>query len=210
MTRTILVSNRLPVTVVLRDGAVEVTPSSGGLATGLSGPHEEGDGVWVGWPGPTWDIASKERDALDAQLEAQRLAPIHLTRLEVERYYEGWANGMLWPLFHSLLDLTPIEVTGWDEYVAVNRRFAEEVARQSRPGDTVWVHDYQLLLVASMLRELCPAVRIGFFLHIPFPPTAILRALPYREQLLRGLLGADLVGFHTPSYARHFASALKR
>jgi len=210
MTRTILVSNRLPVTVVTRDGAMQVTPSSGGLATGLSGPHAKGDGVWVGWPGPTWDVTPGERDALDAQLEALRLAPIHLTRVEVERYYEGWANGMLWPLFHSLLDQTPIEVTGWDEYVAVNRRFAEEIARRVRPGDTVWVHDYQLLLVPSMLRELCSRVRIGFFLHIPFPPTAILRALPNREELLRGLLGADLVGFHTPSYARHFASALKR
>lgn len=208
--RTILVSNRLPVTVGTKNGAMHVAPSTGGLATGLSGPHEKGGGTWVGWPGPTWDMSSEDRASLDAQLEALRLAPVHLTHDEIELYYEGWANGLLWPLFHSLLDQAPIEVRGWDEYVAVNRRFAEEAAKRVRPGDVVWVHDYQLLLVPSMLRELAPGVRIGFFLHIPFPSTPILRALPHREELMRGLLGADLVGFHTPSYARHFASALQR
>lgn len=210
MSRTLLVSNRLPVTATVKNGVAKVSVSSGGLATGLSGPHEKGGGVWVGWPGPTWDLAGEDRAALDAQLEEKRLAPIHLTRAEVERYYEGWANGLLWPLFHSLLDQAPIAVEGWDEYVAVNRRFAEETARRMQPGDTAWIHDYQLMLVPSMLRELAPRARIGFFLHIPFPPTAIVRALPHREVLLRGLLGADLVGFHTTSYARHFAASIQR
>ncbi len=210
MSRTILVSNRLPVTSSVKDGVARVTPSSGGLATGLAGPHKESDGVWVGWPGPTWDLSHADRTALDAQFEAARLAPIHLTREEVERYYEGWANGILWPLFHSLLDHAPAQVEGWREYITVNQHFAEEAARRARPGDVVWIHDYQLLLVPKMLRELAPHVRIGFFLHIPFPPTQVVRALPHRHELLRGLLGADLIGFHTPAYARHFASALQR
>lgn len=210
MSRAILVSNRLPVTSSVKDGLARVTPSSGGLATGLAGPHKKGEGVWIGWPGATWDLAPADRAALDAQLEASRLAPIHLTREQVERYYEGWANGILWPLFHSLLDHAPTHAEGWREYVEVNRLFAEETARRARPGDVVWIHDYQLLLVPKMLRELAPHVRIGFFLHIPFPPTQVVRALPHRHELLRGLLGADLIGFHTPAYARHFASALQR
>ncbi len=210
MTRTLFVSNRLPVTVVARDGLVKVAPSSGGLATGLAGPHAKGGGTWVGWPGPTWNLTPADRALLDTQLEELRLAPVHLTQREVERYYEGWANGLLWPLFHSLLDQAPIDTGGWEEYSAVNQRFAEAAATRMQPGDTVWIHDYQLLLVPAMLRELVPSARIGFFLHIPFPPTPILRALPHREALLRGLLGADLVGFHTQSYTRHFASALQR
>ncbi|MBL8861640.1 MAG: bifunctional alpha,alpha-trehalose-phosphate synthase (UDP-forming)/trehalose-phosphatase [Planctomycetes bacterium] len=210
MTRAIFVSNRLPVTVGTRRGVFNVAPSTGGLATGLSGPHALGGGTWIGWPGPTWDLSPSDRARLDARLAELRLAPVELSRAEVERYYEGWANGLLWPLFHSLLDQAPIEVEGWEDYQRVNQRFAQETARRVQPGDSVWIHDYQLLLVPGLLRELVPGARIGFFLHIPFPATPILRALPHREELLRGLLGADLVGFHTPSYARHFASALQR
>lgn len=210
MSRLLVVSNRLPVTVSTSSGSVVVEVSSGGLATGMSGPHEKSGGLWIGWPGSTSKMDDAQRESLDAELRQKRLEPVHLTDDEIERYYEGFSNGLLWPLFHYMLDAVPLRVDDWDSYASVNAKFADAVARVFRPGDRVWVHDYQLMLVPQLLRERVPHARIGFFLHIPFPASAVLRALPKREELLRGVLGADLIGFHTPSYLRHFASALLR
>lgn len=210
MSRLVIVSNRLPVTTK-RDGAgLRLETSSGGLATGLAGPHREGAGVWLGWPGPTWELSDEERAELDPVLRAQRFEPVHLDAREIERYYAGFSNGLLWPLFHYLLDQVPLQVDDWEAYEHVNRRFADEVVRLHRVGDRIWVHDYQLMLVPRLLRERLPDARIGFFLHIPFPAAAVLRALPRREEILHGLLGADLLGFHTHSYVRHFAAAVLR
>jgi trehalose 6-phosphate synthase/phosphatase len=137
-----------------------------------------------------------------------RLVGVPLTDEQVSRYYEGFSNGVLWPLFHYLLDQVPLHVRDWEPYVEVNERFAAVVAQHYQPGDLIWVHDYQLLLLPALLRERLPDARIGFFLHIPFPSEELFRTLPERDQLLRGLLGADLVGFHTPTYLRHFAASL--
>jgi len=209
MPRVIIVANRLPVTVSPSESGVEVHKSTGGLATGLLRPHEQSGGLWIGWSGmPEQEISEQQRSALEQQLSAMRLVRVPLTSEQVARYYEGYSNGVLWPLFHYLLDQIPLHVRDWDSYVEVNERFADVVARHYQPGDLIWVHDYQLLLLPELLRRRLPDSRIGFFLHIPFPTEELFRTLPERDRVLRGLLGADLVGFHTPSYLRHFASSL--
>jgi len=210
MARLILVSNRLPVTVKVDHGEVAVTRSAGGLATGLRGPHERGGGEWIGWPGDVSRMTDEQRRSLDAHLGRLRLVPVYLTAQEVSRYYDGFSNAVLWPLFHYLLDRIPPTSQEWDVYRAVNERFADAAARAWRPGDLVWVHDYQLVLVPQMLRARIPDARVGFFLHIPFPASEVVRILPWREQVVEGMLGADLVGFHTYTYRSHFSSAVLR
>jgi len=209
MSRLLIVANRLPITVRPTESGVEVERSTGGLAPGLLRPHEQADGLWIGWSGTAPDsLSPAQQDALDLELAAQRLVGVPLSSDEVSRYYEGFSNGVLWPLFHYLLDQVPLQVSGWESYVEVNQRFADVVAAQYQKDDLVWVHDYQLLLLPGFLRRRLPEARIGFFLHIPFPSEELFRTLPARAQLLEGILGADLVGFHTPAYLRHFATAL--
>ncbi|HSD19765.1 MAG TPA: bifunctional alpha,alpha-trehalose-phosphate synthase (UDP-forming)/trehalose-phosphatase [Anaeromyxobacter sp.] len=210
MPRLLIVSNRLPVTVKSDDGAPAVTPSAGGLATGMSGPHERLGGLWIGWPGDLTGLSGDARAEVDRRLSELRLAPVALSADEVARYYEGYSNAVLWPLFHYSVARLPQEVRDFESYDAVNVRFADAVAERYEPGDLVWVHDYQLMLVPQLLRERVPDARIGFFLHIPFPSSEIFRMLPQRERILEGLLGADLVGFHTATYVRHFVSAALR
>jgi trehalose 6-phosphate synthase/phosphatase len=210
VTKLLIVSNRLPVRVVVEDGEPKVEASSGGLATGLRTPHERLDALWIGWPGDVSSLDEAARGRLDGSLAEQRLVPVHLSPDEVKRYYDGFSNGILWPLFHYLTYALPSEIGEFDAYRAANERFADAVAERWRPGDVVWVHDYQLLLVPELVRERCPDARIGFFLHIPFPSSELFRALPAREELLRGMLGADLIGFHTAAYLRHFASTVLR
>src|SRR5262245_33367073 len=159
MGRLLLVSNRLPITVEAWGSAVKVVPSNGGLATGLAGPHEKGDGLWIGWPGPTWSLSEAQRAELDVQLRERRLEPVHLEKAEHDDYYERFSNGVLWPLFHYMLDALPLRVDEWKSYESVNARFADAVAAAWRPGDRIWVHDYQLLLVPRMLRERLPDAR---------------------------------------------------
>jgi trehalose 6-phosphate synthase/phosphatase len=208
MSRVLIVANRLPITVKATESGVEVQKSSGGLATGLLRPHEQSGGLWVGWSGAPEHLTEPQQAELNRQLAAMRLVAVPLTAEQVTRYYEGFSNGVLWPLFHYLLDQVPLHVRDWDAYVEVNERFAEVVARHYKPGDLIWVHDYQLLLLPGLLRQRLPDAKIGFFLHIPFPSEELFRTLPERDRLLRGLLGADLVGFHTPAYLRHFAASL--
>jgi trehalose 6-phosphate synthase/phosphatase len=208
--RLLLVSNRLPATVRTDGKYVKVVPSAGGLATGLRSPHERSDGLWFGWPGDVHRLPDALRAALETQLAGMRLVPIHLSKTEVQRYYHGFSNGVLWPLFHYLLDRIPLDSRDWDEYRQVNERFADVVAGHYRDGDLIWVHDYQLALVPAMLRQRLPRARIGFFLHIPFPSSEVFRLLPWRSEILKGLLGADLIGLHTYSYLRHLSTSLLR
>jgi trehalose 6-phosphate synthase/phosphatase len=206
--RLMIVSNRLPVNATLADGRVRLSRAAGGLATGLQAWHAESANLWVGWPGDVSAFNAEQSASLEKKLAERRVKPVYLSREEIERYYEGFANGVIWPLFHYLADRVPVEATGWEAYREVNAKFAEAVAEVYQPGDAIWVHDYQLLLLPALLRERLPDAQIGFFLHIPFPSSEVFRILPWRSELLRGLLGADLIGFHTFSYRRHFVASL--
>jgi trehalose 6-phosphate synthase/phosphatase len=209
--RLLIVSNRLPVTVtVAEDGRPLVRASAGGLATGLRGPHERSGGLWIGWPGSLGKLAPAAAADVHRQLAAARTVPVELTPEEHEVHYERLSNGVLWPLCHDRLDHLPLRVEGWDTYEAVNQRFADAVVAHYRAGDTIWVHDYQLLRLPALLRERLPDARIGFFLHIPFPNPEIFFTLPTRGWLVEGMMGADLVGFHTRRYRGHFTAALRR
>jgi trehalose 6-phosphate synthase/phosphatase len=205
--RVLIVSNRLPITVTRVDGELQMNPSAGGLATGLSGIHGSGRSVWIGWSGYSGPVDDLDRAALERAYLRHNVRAIALNVDEVERYYESFCNGVLWPVFHYLIGQLPLEVQDFELYEAINRRFADAVIAEYRPGDIIWVHDYQLMLVPRMIREQLEDAPIGYFHHIPFPSSEVFRALPVRDQLLEGLLGADLIGFHTPSYVRNFASS---
>ncbi|MBP7635759.1 bifunctional alpha,alpha-trehalose-phosphate synthase (UDP-forming)/trehalose-phosphatase [Candidatus Ozemobacteraceae bacterium] len=201
----LIVSNRLPVTVRHEHTKLTVSPSAGGLATAMKGPHRNSDALWVGWPGELGRINDEQTKQIEREFEKQRLVPVYLTSNQVKRFYEGFSNGVLWPLYHYDTEKVQRDAwANWNTFVEVNRLFAEQAAASAAPGDLVWVHDYQLSLMPAMLRRLRPDVTIGFFLHIPFPSSEVFRILPWRNEILEGMLGADLIGFHTFSYLRHF------
>jgi trehalose 6-phosphate synthase/phosphatase len=208
--RLLVVSNRLPVTVSLRGGELKLNPSSGGLAKGMSGPHQRTGGLWIGWPGPTAQLDEPQHEALARECAARRIVPVLLEEREVRGFYEDVSNGVIWPVFHDRLDRLPLRAPHWEIYEQVNARFAAAVADVYEPGDVIWVHDYQLLRLPALLRRRLPNARIGFFLHIPFPAPGIFEALPTRDELLSGMLGADLIGFHTRGYAANFAASVER
>ncbi len=195
----VIVANRLPVQRADVDAPWETSP--GGLVRALMGTLRQGGGAWVGWAGSVEDAPSAfEHDGVD-------LLPLALTEEEYEGFYEGFANEALWPLYHDGIRPSTFDPAWWDTYVQVNGRFALAASRIAAPGAVVWVHDYQLQLVPAMLRDLRPDVRIGFFLHIPFPPPELFSRLPWREQILEGLLGADVIGFQRQVGVDNFASA---
>jgi trehalose 6-phosphate synthase len=201
----VIVANRLPVDRVTEsDGTITWRRSPGGLVSAIEPVMRAHDGVWIGWPGGTdQDLQPFEDDGL-------RLVPLSMTPEEIEEHYEGFSNGTLWPLYHDLVAKPEFHREWWDTYVKVNRRFAEKAAELAAKGATVWVHDYQLQLVPQFLRELRPDLRIGFYLHIPFPPGELFQQLPWRRQILEGLLGADLVGFQLPGAAQNFVRLVRQ
>jgi len=208
--RLVIVSNRLPVSVAKKDGNIKITPSVGGLATGLSSFHRESDGLWVGWPGMN-PVSSEEKQTIEETLQNDfNCLPVYLSSSDLKKYYYGFSNRTLWPLFHYFASYAIYDTSEWRSYQKVNRMFCERLMEVLRPDDMVWVHDYHLLLLPDMLREKMPEVTIGFFLHIPFPSMEIFRYLPWREEILQGMLGADLIGFHTYDYTRHFLSCVLR
>ncbi|WP_216679824.1 bifunctional alpha,alpha-trehalose-phosphate synthase (UDP-forming)/trehalose-phosphatase [Hymenobacter siberiensis] len=209
MSKTIIVSNRLPTKVQRTDDGLTFQPSEGGLATGLGSIYRQGDNVWVGWPGLFVHDESEE-SFITQELHADNMAPVFLTEDEIRDYYEGFSNSTLWPTFHYFTEFSTYVDEHWDAYVAVNEKFCKAVLAQSGPDDIIWVHDYQLLLLPELLRRARPRATIGFFLHIPFPSYELIRVLPWRTELLRGILGADLIGFHTFGYMRHFLSAVSQ
>jgi trehalose 6-phosphate synthase len=196
----VVVANRLPVDRVdLPDGQTTWRRSPGGLVTALAPVMQRHHGAWIGWSG----AADEKLDPFDT--DDMHLVPVELTREDVELYYEGFSNATLWPLYHDVIVPPEFHREWWEAYVAVNLRFAEAAAGAAAEDAVVWVHDYQLQLVPAILRRLRPDVRIGFFLHIPFPPTELFAQMPWRRQILDGLLGADLVGFQRPGAASNFA-----
>lgn len=206
--KTIIVSNRLPVKITERNGKYVLSPSEGGLATGLGSVYKQGDNIWIGWPGI--DVPPERQEEVAQQLAHLNLIPVFLTQEEINLYYEGFSNEVLWPVFHYLVTYAHFEQQYWDAYKSVNARFRDIVKAHLQHGDTVWVHDYQLLLLPGMIREVEPHVTIGFFQHIPFPSYEIFRLIPWREELINGILGSDLVGFHTFDDVRHFLSTTTR
>ncbi len=188
---------------------MQIFPSEGGLATGLKSYHKQNNSVWIGWPGIISDSEDEKKQVTEL-IKKEDCLPVFLEEKLLEDYYYGFSNTTIWPLFHYFLEYSEFEEEQWAAYKAVNERFAEIVLETAQEGDTVWVHDYQLLLLPQILREKMPSLRIGFFLHIPFPSYEVFRVLPWRKEILSGILGADLIGFHTYDYARHFISSTKR
>lgn len=205
MGKIIIVANRLPVTV-----GNTIRKSSGGLVSALDAMFDASNMLWVGWPG-TYFSKSKDIKTLKQKLiDEFQCYPIFLSQQEVAEYYHGFSNACLWPTLHYFPHYIHYSTQWWDNYVKINQHFADEIAANASDDDTVWIHDYHLFLVPQMLRELNPRLKIGFFLHTPFPSFEIFRCLPHRNEILKGLLGADLIGFHTYGYLRHFRSSLIR
>lgn len=209
MKRLIIVSNRLPVKIDKNKTGMVLTPSAGGLATGLKSYHKNNNSVWIGWPG-VMPKNKKEEAIVTNLLEKENCLPLFLDQELIENYYDGYSNATLWPLLHYFTEYTVFSDKYWKAYLRVNQLFAELIMANAKKNDTVWVHDYQLLLVPDILRKSRPDLIIGFFLHIPFPSFEVFRILPWREEIMAGILGSDLIGFHTYDYARHFISSVKR
>jgi trehalose 6-phosphate synthase/phosphatase len=211
MRRLIVVSNRLPATVDKRKGDISYRRSVGGVATGLQPILEERESIWVGWP----DIAASRVDAAERAQITEHLSteysgyPVFLTDADVRGFYHGFSNRTIWPLFHYFTRFAEFDSAMWSAYERVNRKYRDAVLEVAEPGDVIWVNDYQLMLLPQLLREALPDASIGFFLHIPFPALEVFSALPWRREILSGLLGADLVGFHTYDYAANFLSAVR-
>jgi trehalose 6-phosphate synthase len=201
----VVVANRLPVDQVTEaDGTVRYQRSPGGLVTALE-PFVAGrGGAWVGWSGSAGEAPEPFESG------GMQLVPVPLSEEEVDRYYEGFSNASLWPLYHDVVEKPEYHRHWWDAYVQVNKRFADRAAEVAGEGAIVWVHDYQLQLVPAMLRQRRPDLTIGFFLHIPFPPYELFTQLPWRSAIIEGLLGADLIGFQQPTAATNFVTLARR
>ncbi|MFD2519090.1 bifunctional alpha,alpha-trehalose-phosphate synthase (UDP-forming)/trehalose-phosphatase [Salinimicrobium flavum] len=211
MGKTIIISNRLPLQINISENDLEVTPSVGGLATGLKSFHQEGDSIWIGWTGlSAEEIPDDMKESVQEEARKQACIAVTLTSEEIEKFYYGFSNRTIWPLFHYFMEYTEFDPEHWEAYKQVNQKYADAVLEHLGEDDTVWVHDYQLLLLPDMIRKKNPTVTIGFFNHIPFPSYEVFRTLPWREEILQGMLGADLIGFHTYDYERHFLRSVNR
>lgn len=193
-------------------GNVQFSQSMGGLATGLASMHEKENSVWVGWSGvPEEEVSEELGSYIDQRLQDDfKSLRVPLNNQELEDFYYGFCNDTVWPLFHYFPTFAQYSNDTWQAYRDANRKYFERVMEVAEDGDIIWVHDYQLMLLPAMLKERLPNSKIGFFLHIPFPSYEVFRLIPWREEILRGLLGADLIGFHTYDYARHFLSSIRR
>ncbi len=210
MVKLIIVSNRLPVTVAKREGRLKYNPSVGGLATGLDSFYKSYHSVWVGWPGIAAERVKEERELINERLIKDNFYPVFLNHHDIDLYYYSFCNKTIWPLFHYFTQHTIYTKNSWEAYQRVNNIFCKEVLRIVSPEDKIWIHDYQLMLLPKMLRQKLPEATIGFFLHIPFPSSEVFRLLPCRREIVEGILGADLVGFHTYDYVHHFIESTRR
>lgn len=204
-----IISNRLPVKAVAEKDTFVFSRSEGGLTTGLNSLQGNYEKHWVGWPGICTDKEEEKQDICH-RLEEMNLHPIFLSDEQYKNYYEGYSNSTLWPLCHYFFAYTLYRKSFWQSYQEVNALFCREIIRLVEPDDWVWVQDYQLMLLPEMLRQELPQLHIGYFHHIPFPSYELFRILPERAEILKGLLGADFIAFHTHDYMRHFISAAER
>lgn len=207
--RLYIISNRLPVKAVAEKGTFTFSRSEGGVATGLNSLQGDYEKHWIGWPGICTD-KEEEKEDIHRQLEKMDFHPVFLSDEQYTNYYEGYSNSTIWPLCHYFYAYTLYKKSFWQSYQEVNALFCREICRLVGPDDWVWVQDYQLMLLPGMLRHELPRLHIGYFHHIPFPSYELFRILPERAEILKGLLGADFVAFHTHDYMRHFISATQR
>jgi trehalose 6-phosphate synthase/phosphatase len=210
MSKTIIVSNRLPVKISKTDDTYTLSSSEGGLATGLGSIYKQGDNKWIGWPGVEISDKKDQQD-ITGKLADLSLVPVFLEQEEINQYYEGFSNDILWPIFHYYTSTYAVyKQSNWDYYSVVSHKFKDAILKIAEPGDIIWIHDYQLLLLPTLIRNELPDVSIGFFQHIPFPSHEMFRLIPWRYELLDGMMGADLIGFHTFDDVRHFLGAASR
>ena len=206
--KVIIVSNRLPVTVCRNESGLDYRQSAGGLATALSSLQLEFETVWVGWPG---NVPKEEKKTVEAKLTADfKCHPVFIPQQLVEKYYDGYSNRTIWPIFHSVPSYAKYSATEWEAYKKANTIFGQKILEICRPGDSLWIHDYHLMLLPRFLREHLRGITMGFFLHIPFPHFDIFRLLPQHREILESLLSFDLIGFHTHDYAQSFLGSVRR
>ena len=212
MSKTIFVSNRLPVSVTVKRHKISYQESIGGLATGLKSFHESSDSLWVGWPGIAKDNLkqSEQEEILTTLNRTYQCHPVFLSRKDIDRYYKGFSNKTIWPLFHYFSEKAEYDLKTWKAYKKVNQTFYDSLKPFIEDDSIIWVHDYQLMLLPELIKHDFPTVKVGFFLHIPFPSSEIFRLLVWKKEILKGLLGSDLIGFHTYDYVRHFLSSVRR
>jgi trehalose 6-phosphate synthase/phosphatase len=205
--RLVVISNRLPVSLVRQGTEWQIERSAGGLATAMDPILKRSGGIWIGWSGA---LESEPPEARELLQHEQGCISVDLPADIAEKFYQGYSNRCLWPLFHSFASKLEFDSEAWEAYIEANRRFCSAVLDQYRAGDQIWIHDYHLMLLPDMLREKLPDSAIGFFLHIPFPSSDLFSTLPRGEDLLTGLLGADLVSFQTHLHLQHFRGSLRR
>lgn len=205
--RTIIISNRLPIRIEKQDGELKFIQSEGGLATGLGSIYKRENNIWIGWPGYIPE-SEEEKETIRERLAEFNLIPVFLSSEQIEGYYEGFSNEVLWPIFHYRLSYAVYKQENWQYYQEVNQIFCDAVwAQQLNDKDEIWIHDYQLMLLPRLIRQGDANISIGYFQHIPFPPDEIFRCIPWRDELLEGVLGADLIAFHTYNDTQHFLNA---
>ncbi len=205
--RILIVANRLPVSIKRTGRKFDFVPSAGGLATGLRSLQGTVDMQWIGWPG---SVPKTEEEKIRKRLKKEfDCTPVFMSERLVQKYYEGYSNGTVWPVFHLFSSSARFDASEWEAYTKANELFAETVAEVYRPGDTIWIHDYHLMVLPRLLRERFPDASIGFFLHIPFPPYEIFRTLPQHKEIIDGLSALDLVGFHTHDYLQSFLGCIR-
>jgi len=207
--KIIIIANRLPVKIERNEDQFLIERSEGGLATGLGSLETEAEKYWIGWPGMYTD-EQREKEEITEKLHELNFHPVFLSAGQIENYYEGYSNSTIWPLCHYFFSYIEYKADYWEAYKQVNALFCNEALPFIEDGDIVWVQDYQLMLLPKLIRNEKPNANIGYFHHIPFPSYELFRVLPEREEVLEGLLGADLIGFHTHDYMRHFISAIYR
>ena len=208
--KLIIIANRLPLKVTRNEKKeLEFVRSEGGLTTGLDSLETDMEKHWIGWPGTIAD-SPEEALLIKNHLEQYKFHPVFLTSDQIQNHYEGYSNSTLWPLCHYFNTFIDYNTDFWNGYKEVNQIFCDNALNFIEPGDIVWVQDYQLMLLPQMLRDSGIDMNIGYFHHIPFPTYELIRVLPHRAELVSGLLGADLIGFHTHDYMRHFVSACER